>query len=679
MPSLTLRTHSALFGLFALSVSACELTYDTPETPAKTSIRAIHLSPGAPNVDVILDGDVEEALVRDLAFRRTSRYVELPAGEATLDVLPAGAAFEQRVLHVGPVVLEGEKQYTAVAFDAVATIRALLLEDDAGTTLGAGNIRVRFVHAAAGVGKVDVWSLPAQGSPALVYDNIELGGSGPYLDLPIGAHELGIDVNDDAQPEIIFPLPSLAAGTVANIFAVADTAGAVNLIAQVQSGATLEIEPKVEMQNPPPPPPPPPGDPTNLRVLHLSPDAPAVNVYANGDAAAAVSGLAFGSGTSYLSIPSGDYRFDISPATGTIQDSILRIDDISLAEDASYTAVAVGELRSLQVLALEDRLDAVPAGKIRVRAIHAAAGVGEVDIWNIPARGAPSRLYENGAVGVAGDYLELPAAAYSLGIDANDDARPDFVFDLPALAEGTVANVYAVRDSAGAVYLLAQFADSTLAKIDARDLTPARVRVIHLSPDAPAVSLYANEIPTAVVDDLLFRSGTGYLEVPNGTYTFDIAPARSSLDSSVLRVDNVTLERERSYTAAAIGALSSLGVLALEDDFSALPANTIRVRAIHAAVGVGRVNVLNVPSAGAPSTIFAALDFGAATDYLEVPAGAYRLGIDVDNDHHPDLLFSLPSLPAGTVANVFASAGMMGDVELVAQLNDGTVARIAAH
>lgn len=673
MPSLILRSPYSFSILLTLAAAAAciPLEDDTDTAAAKTSLRAIHLSADAPNVDVVANGELDEALARGLAFRRTSKYLELEPGEATLDILPAGATLEQSVLKVGPVILESGKQYTAVAFDKIASLRALLLEDDSGETLGQGYIRVRVIHAAAGVGKVDVWNLPAQGSAALVYDNIELGDSGPYLDLPVGTYEFGIDVDDDARPELIFPVPSLAAGTVANIFAVADTAGKVTLIAQVQAGATLEIEKKEEMTVEPPM-----GEPASLRALHLSPDAPVVNIFANANPTAAVSGLAYGAGSNYLEIPSGDYRFDISPAT--LDQSVLRTGGIRIEANKKYTAAAIGLVSSLRLLALEDRLDGVPAGQIRVRPIHAAAGVGAVDIWNVPSRGAPAKLYDNVDFGSAGEYLELPAAAYALGLDANEDARPDFIFDLPALSAGTVANIFAVRDTAGAVYLLAQLADSTLVKIEARDLTPARVRVVHLSPDAPAVSVYANAVPTAVIDDLQFRSGTGYVEVPNGNYRFDIAPARSSLDSAVLGVE-LPLPANRSYTAAAINSVSSLSVLALEDNFSPLPANTIRVRAIHAAVGVGRVNIVNVPSAGAPSTLFAALEFGAATDYLEVPAGTYRLGIDVDNDHHPDLLFHLPELPDGTVANVFASAGMSGDVELIAQLNDGTIARIPAR
>lgn len=49
----------------------------------------MHLSPDAPAVDVaVSDGD---ALVEDLAFSEASDYVEVPGGDYTLAVRPAGA------------------------------------------------------------------------------------------------------------------------------------------------------------------------------------------------------------------------------------------------------------------------------------------------------------------------------------------------------------------------------------------------------------------------------------------------------------------------------------------------------------------------------------------------------------------------------------------------------------
>ena len=60
------------------------------------------------------------------------------------------------------------------------------------------------------------------------------------------------------------------------------------------------------------------------------------------------------------------------------------------------------------------------------------------------------------------------------------------------------------------------------------DDEPARIRVLHLSPDAPGVDVFVNGGDEAAVEALEFPDGTPYLEVPAGTYTFDVSPAGTS-------------------------------------------------------------------------------------------------------------------------------------------------------
>lgn len=98
-----------------------------------------------------------------------------------------------------------------------------------------------------------------------------------------------------------------------------------------------------------------------------------------------------------------------------------------------------------------------------MRAIHAAADVGEVDIWNITEGAEAGILWENVPLAAAGQYYDLPAGAYSVGFDVDNDASPDVSFDLPELPAGTIANVFAVND--GAVKLIAQLWDGTTAEI----------------------------------------------------------------------------------------------------------------------------------------------------------------------------------------------------------------------
>lgn len=414
-----------------------------------------------------------------------------------------------------------------------------------------------------------------------------------------------------------------------------------------------------------------------VRVLHLSYDAPAVDVFADGSRVA--QGLTFQNATEYLTLDAGERDFAIAPAGQPASMAVLSVQNLNLAEDSRTTLVAYRSLASIAGLVLTDNLSPPAAGKIRVRAIHAAQGVGPVDIWNIPATGQPTALYTDVALGTAGNYLELPAGSYKIGFDVDKDLKPDLVFVLPTLPEGSIANLFAVKDAAGSVFLLSQLKNGNLTRVEPEPVEPGEtfIRVLHLSPDAPEVDVLVNGSLRAVTG-LAFLEGTDYLPLEPSTYNFSVVPVGGSAAASVLDINGLTLEKDKHYTAVAIGPLASIEALALVDDNSNLAPGNIRVRAIHAASAVGEVDIWNVPSVGAPGLLYENVPFGAVGNAIDLPAGAYTLGFDVDNNGVPDLTFSLPNLAAGTVTNVFAVSDSLGKVFLLAQLAGSTVTEIEA-
>jgi hypothetical protein len=625
--------------------------------PDQALLRVVHLSPDAPGVDVFVNG--ETRAIADLSFLEGTDYLELDEGRYTFDIAPAGGSVGDSVLTIAELDLQGETSYTVFAFDELAGLQALALEDDY-SGLGADEIRVRAIHAAPGVGQVDIWNIPESGDPTPLYENVDFGGVGDYLDLPADAYTIGFDVDDDAQPDLTFSLPALPGGTIANVFAVNDDQGDVLLLAQLQDSTTARFDPDPMVQ-----------DFSRIRVLHLSPDAPAVDVWVDG-ALLAVEDLAFPEGTDYLDIESGTYDFQVAPADTAADQAVLQIDGLMLEPDKDYTAIAYDALADIKALAIEDDTSGLAAGDIRVRAIHVAAGVGQVDIWNLPEMGDPAPLYENVDFGAVGNYIDLPAGAYTLGFDVDDDAAPDVVFNLPELPAGTVANVFAVTDAEGALSLKAQLDDSAVASI-----VPAigQVRVLHLSPDAGDVDVYANSSVQAVVE-LGFEQGTGYLDLVQGSYTFDITPTGQPVGDAVLTAADLPVLDGMRYTAVAYGPAAEINAMWLEDDYAGLAAGDIRIRAIHTASAVGQVDIWNIPAMGDPGILYENVDYGVAGGALDLPAGAYTVGFDVDDDSSPDVVFDIPALDAGTVANVFAVSDDMGNVFLTAQLNDGTTVRI---
>jgi len=218
---------------------------------------------------------------------------------------------------------------------------------------------------------------------------------------------------------------------------------------------------------------------------------------------------------------------------------------------------------------------------------------------------------------------------------------------------------------------------------DAMAPANASVRAFHLSPGTPNVDIFVNGGETAAVTDLAFGASTDYLEVPAGTYTFDVAVTGMTVADSALNIPGLELAAGASYTAVAHGALDNtekpLTGLALADDQTAPMDGNIRVRIVHAAVAANQVDIWNVTDAAAPSAILEDVDYGVASDFLELPAQAYVVGIDTDNDGTPELTFNIPALDAGTIATVFAVSDADGTVSLQAQLGGSTVVAIAAN
>src|SRR5205085_11752042 len=114
--------------------------------------------------------------------------------------------------------------------------------------------------------------------------------------------------------------------------------------------------------------------------------------------------------------------------------------------------------------------------------------------------------------------------------------------------------------------------------------------------------------------------------------------------------------------------LAEVQLNALENDTRGLATNNVRVRVIHAADGVGTVNVFQLPTTGIATPIAENLRYGTAAMPVDLPPEAFTVGLDVNLDRTPDLTFSVPALPRGSIVDVFAVLDAQGNPFLLAQL-----------
>ncbi|UTF53797.1 DUF4397 domain-containing protein [Natronosalvus rutilus] len=149
-----------------------------------TAVRVAHLSPDAPGVDILVDG---ERVVSGLEYDTLTPYLELEPGTATITVTAADDA--------DTVVFEreywfGQAFYTVAAIGELetGTIRPHVLIDD-------GSVLFRAVHGSPDAPAVDLYA--NDGDNPIVAD-LAYGETSNYVAVP--AAEYALDVRPAGNP-----------------------------------------------------------------------------------------------------------------------------------------------------------------------------------------------------------------------------------------------------------------------------------------------------------------------------------------------------------------------------------------------------------------------------------------------------------------------------------------------
>ncbi|HEU5205257.1 MAG TPA: DUF4397 domain-containing protein [Candidatus Limnocylindrales bacterium] len=181
-----------------------------------------------------------------------------------------------------------------------------------------------------------------------------------------------------------------------------------------------------------------------VRVLHASPDAPAVDIYLDDTAVSALTNVPFTTLSEYLDVPSGDHNVKVY-ATGTTTDPVIDV-DVTLAAGTAYTIAATDAVASItpQVLVDDPSPDCDTA---QVRVVHFSADAPAVDI--APAGATPDEaVIKNLAYADASEYVALPGGTYDLEVRPAGDTA--VALDLPGVAvEDCMAySVFAIGSAA---------------------------------------------------------------------------------------------------------------------------------------------------------------------------------------------------------------------------------------
>jgi hypothetical protein len=356
---------------------------------ATTQLRAIHASPDAPNVDVLVNG---VAKLSNVPYQTASNFLTIPAGTTSLTVDPTGTTTP--VVNTS-LALTADRQYTAIVLGlASATapvgeqIEAVIV-DDPGNAPAAGNVKVRVVHGAPGVPTVDIYvtapgaSLPATPTiPGLAYTAVAPASGSPALEITGGSYEIRATVTGDQTRAVVFDSGSVSLPANADLLVTAIPASGVSpvglLVAPAGGSAAVIADSRAA-----------------IRVAHLSPNVPAVDVTLN-DAGTStsvltLSNVSFPADSGYALVPAGTYDAAVALASNPAT-PVLTLTGAVLATNTSTSVFAIGLLggtgtQALQLAAFAD--DRVPVeGKAKLRVIHLSPDAPAVDVVALGSGGA---------------------------------------------------------------------------------------------------------------------------------------------------------------------------------------------------------------------------------------------------------------------------------------------------
>lgn len=176
----------------------------------------------------------------------------------------------------------------------------------------------------------------------------------------------------------------------------------------------------------------------------------------------------------------------------------------------------------------------------------------------------------------------------------------------------------------------------------------AKVRVIHASPDAPAVDVYVNGNRT--LSNVPFFTASDYLDLPAGTYQVQVTPAGQPASAAVIDA-SATIEAGRAYTIAATGEVANIQGTIIEDDLTAPASGQAHVRVYHFSPDAPAVDVQLADG----TSLIEGLAFPDASDYLPVPAGSYDIQVVPAGGSDVVIDLAGTTLEAGNIYSVFAT------------------------
>jgi hypothetical protein len=385
---------------------------------------------------------------------------------------------------------------------------------------------------------------------------------------------------------------------------------------------------------------------SNVRIIHASYDAPAVDVTFSTDSNEVLfGGLVYGRASAYDGV-SFDSTVALTPA-GADQ-PVLATGSFNIEDGDNQTFLAVDQAVAVKLIgAVDDR--SASANKAKIRFIHASPDAPGVDI-KLNTGDGPILFDDTEFEGIT-DYIEADPGSYTIVVTAANDNIALITFDPVTLQAATVYTVVALGtfdDTDEFPFFVRVFVDSgdgdVFVDLTAGDL--ANLMVIHASPDAPEVDIFSDGVFQGNIN---FPENTDYLVLPAGVRSIKVNVGGT--DTTAIGPVDLNLATDTFTSVFAYDRVATIDALVLPDDLSAPAAGKAKVRFVHLSPDAPAVDITLTDG----TVLFGDYEFGENSNFDEFDAGTVDLEVRLAGTNV--VVLSLPgvTLEVGKIYTVFAN------------------------
>ncbi|KRD99595.1 peptidase [Bacillus sp. Root239] len=164
------------------------------------------------------------------------------------------------------------------------------------------------------------------------------------------------------------------------------------------------------------------------------------------------------------------------------------------------------------------------------------------------------------------------------------------------------------------------FAAETPPAADERTAQNAEVRIVHASPDAPAVDIFVDD--KALVEGAKFKDASNSLPLSAGSHKVEVYEAKTKGTKDSIIEATLVVDGGKSYTVAAVNKAENLELQAFTNNKQGMDGKA-SLRVAHLSPDAPAVNV--GPKGAAP--LFKDLSFKSISGYQVVNPGSYDLSV----------------------------------------------------